>query len=193
MNINLILHGGATSTNSPENDKFFEMFTSLVEKNEVKILMCYFSRKKDRWDDLLARDTPKVLKNTKKKVEFYVPENPQDLLEKLDEYDVLYVAGGKAELIEPLYSDLEALKIKLQGKVYLGSSMGAFMVSSNYVLSFDGQDTLNAHKGLGLLPINCLVHWDIEKNKEEKVEMIKSTSDIPLLTLDEGESVRFIV
>ena len=40
MNINLILHGGATSTNSPENDKFFEMFTSLVEKNEVKILMC---------------------------------------------------------------------------------------------------------------------------------------------------------
>ncbi len=193
MNTQIILHGGATSTESVENDKFFSYFTSLVDKDSVKILMCYFAREKGRWNTLLERDTPKVLKNTNKKVEFYVPDNPQDLLEKLDEYDVLYVAGGTAELIERLYPELKELKTKLRGKVYLGSSMGAFMAGNDYVLSFDKQDTLNAHKGIGLLPINCLVHWDVESKKEEKIKMIKSSSDLPLITLDEGESIKIII
>ena len=173
MSINLILHGGATSTNSPDNDKFFSYFTSLVDKNEIKIMMCYFAREENRWNTLLERDTPKVMKNTGKKVEFHIPKNPKDLLDKLDDYDVLYVAGGTAKPIEALYPDLEELRDKLEGKIYLGSSMGAFMVSSNYVLSVDEQDTLSVHKGLGLLPINCLVHWDVEPNKDKKIEMIK--------------------
>ena len=193
MSINLILHGGATSTNSPDNDKFFSYFTSLVDKNEIKIMMCYFAREENRWNTLLERDTPKVMKNTGKKVEFHIPKNPKDLLDKLDDYDVLYVAGGTAKPIEALYPDLEELRDKLEGKIYLGSSMGAFMVSSNYVLSVDEQDTLSVHKGLGLLPINCLVHWDVEPNKDKKIEMIKSSSDLPLMTLDECESVRFVI
>ena len=137
------------------------------------------------------RDMSKVLKNTDKKVEFCIPKTPQDLLEKLDEYDVLYVAGGSAEPIEALYPDLEELKSKLVEKIYLGSSMGAFMACSNYVLSFDEQDTLNVHKGLGWLPINCLVHWDVEPNKEKKLALLKNASQLPIITLDEGECVKY--
>lgn len=97
---------------------------------------------------------------------FHVLEDVADLLSNIDDYDVLYVAGGEAELLEPYYKSLSFLKEKLAGKVYVGSSMGAFLASKNYVLSFDCQDSDTKHQGLGLLPIQTLCHWNIEeKNK----------------------------
>lgn len=193
MDTTFILHGGATSTDSPDNDKFFSYFTSLVDSQEVKILLCYWARPKVKWQDILDRDKPKVLSLTEKRVVFTLADNPQQLLSEIESHDALYVAGGDAELIEPFYNELTGLKEKLAGKVYLGSSMGAFIISHNYVLSFDSQDSKSVHKGLGILPINSLAHWDQEDHKEEKIALIKQKSDLPILTLNEGESVSFIV
>lgn len=44
-----VLHGGKASKSS---ELYFKKFTSLVNKDEVKILMCYWSRKKSDWDSL---------------------------------------------------------------------------------------------------------------------------------------------
>lgn len=132
-----LLHGGATSQDLPGNDLFFGQFAELVDKDEVKVLMCYFSRPKESWQKLFDRDTAKITKATDKKVLFHIPVDAEDLQSKLAEFDVLYVAGGDAELIEPYYEKLSFLKTGLQGKVYAGSSMGAFMASESYVLSFE--------------------------------------------------------
>lgn len=192
MKTTFILHGGATSDKSKDNDKFFSYFTSLIYKKSVKILMCYFAREKDSWKDLLKRDGEKIEKKTNKKITFAVPEKPEELIKLLPGYDILYVAGGSAELIEPLYAKLDSIKQLLKGKVYIGSSMGAFMVSSNYVLSLENQD-ISIHKGLGLLPFNLLVHWNKEKKKEYKIEMLKNVSDLPILILDEYESLKIVL
>jgi len=96
-----LLHGGATSKDLPGNDRFFAQFTELVDKDVVKILLCYWSRKKDEWQKLTTRDTAKIKNNTKKQVSFYVVEDVADLFSKIKDYDVLYVAGGDAELLEP--------------------------------------------------------------------------------------------
>ncbi len=192
MSTTFVLHGGRTSIESEQNNQFFAKFTSLVDKDQVNILMCYFSRDKSEWQGLFDRDTKKVLANTTKKVNFYVPENPADLKEKIGSYDVLFVSGGDAPPIESLYSDLTWLKEKLDGKVYLGSSMGTFAVSTKYVLSFDEQDSKSIRAGIGLLPINTLVHWDKEQNKQEKIAMLQKDSNLPIITLNEGESVTII-
>lgn len=182
-----LLHGGATSKDLPGNDRFFAQFTELVDKDVVKILLCYWSRKKDEWQKLTTRDTAKIKNNTKKQVSFYVVEDVADLFSKIKDYDVLYVAGGDAELIEPYYKDLTELKTKLYGKIYAGSSMGAFLASEGYVLSFDSQDSDTKHHGVGLLPIQTLCHWDIEGEKEMKLKLLDSVK--PIIVLNEGEFV----
>src|SRR3989344_2107900 len=153
-----ILHGGRTSKVNPQNEKFFEQFTKLVSKDEVTVLLCYFSRKKEEWNALIERDTNYIKKNTNKKVSILIADNPKDLLNKMDSSDVLYVAGGEAELIEPIYKELSGVGEKLKNKIYAGSSMGAFFPSEQYVLSFDSQDTKTIHKGIGLLPFQVLCH-----------------------------------
>ena len=184
-----LLHGGATSKDNKDNDEFFRQFTTLVDKQTVKILLCYWSREKSQWDVLAKRDASKILKNTSKLVELYVLQNTKDLFSKLPEFDVLYVAGGEAKPIEPLYPALEDLKEALKGKIYAGSSMGAFLVSEQYVLSFDSQDSDTVHKGLGLIPMQILCHWNIETKKQEKLKLLETHSDLPVLVLEESKFV----
>ena len=184
-----LLHGGAISKDTKDNDEFFHQFTTLVDKQTVKILLCYWARDKGQWNLLTKRDTSKILKNTSKSVEFHVVQNTKDLFSKLPEFDILYVSGGKAEPIEPLYSALGRLKKSLDGKVYAGSSMGAFLVSEHYVLSFDRQDSNTVHKGLALVPFQILCHWNIETKKQEKLKLLKTHSNLPVLVLEESQFV----
>jgi peptidase E len=181
-----VLHGGETTKPHPENDRFFRCFTEFVEKEEVKILLCYFTKPEDDWETRMEAERKRIEAQTSKKVLLTIAKDPADLLEKMDAYDVLYVAGGNAEPIESMLPLLEGLKEKLEGKVYLGSSMGAFIVSSQYSLSFPTNTSIEVHYGLGLLPISTLCHWNIEKLREKKVAMLKEAApQTPILTLDE--------
>ena len=188
-----VLHGGGTSKDSADNDEFFKRFTSIVHKNEIKILMCYFARPLEKWEELLKRDEAKIRKNTDKKVELIVTKDAGDLLNKLKISDVLYVAGGEQEHLAPYYSKLSELEMALSGKVYIGSSMGAFMVSRNYVLSLSRQEENKVFKGIDILPISTLCHWNVEKKKAYKIQILKDADNqAPIVTLDEGKFAVFV-
>ena len=184
-----LLHGGKTSINNPNNDRFFDEFANLVDKPEVKILLCYWARTKDQWKTKSEQDISRIKKKTNKKIIFQLVENPTKLQIQLTENDVLYVAGGEAYLLEPYYKELGFLKEKLNNKIYAGSSMGTFLVSENYVLSLDDQDTNTIHQGVGLLPIQTLCHWNIETKKEQKLKLLKQNNK-PILVLNETEYVK---
>lgn len=184
-----LLHGGRTSKQHTGNDFFFSQFTKLVDKNTVTVLLCYFSREKTTWEALIDRDTNYINNNSSKNVKILVAEDPQDLFKKLEKSDVLYVAGGDAEPIEALYGQLTDLKSKLNGKIYAGSSMGVFLVSESYVLSMSDQAENEVHKGIGLLPIQTLCHWDMESNKQKKLDLLKNNSERPIIVLNEFETV----
>jgi len=191
--ITYVLHGGRTSIDSPDNDLFFKQFVDLVDKDKVRIMMNFWSRPRDQWDKLLKRDSAKIKKQTEKKVSFYVPQDPRDLFEKLPKYDVLYVAGGEAELIELHLPELSKLEEALKGKIYCGSSMGSFIVSQHYALSFDSQNLKEVHDGLGIISIMILCHWNIENEKAQKVNLLKEkNSTLPILILDEQEFTVFV-
>ncbi len=193
MSTTFVLHGGVTSRVTAENDSFFRTFTSAVDKEKVKIVLCYWAKMKERWDELSKRDQAKVQQQTTKQVEFSVAHDVDDLYKKLQDADVLYVSGGKATLIEPYVPKLSALREKLKGKVYIGSSMGAFICSKQYVLSFASQDSDTVHNGLGLLPINTLCHWDIEDKKKRKLDLLAyATPKLPTVVLDECQCVTIV-
>lgn len=184
-----ILHGGATSTDNEQNKRFFQQFTADIDKDEIKILLCYWSRSEEERLSILERDKITILKNSSKKVIFEVAENSIDLFTKLKKSDVLYVAGGDPELIEPHYQRLDGLKEALEGKVYLGSSMGAFLASSSYVVSSSKNKRDFVQSGVGLLPLQLLCHWDVEKKKELKRNLLIKYSSMPILSLNEFEYV----
>lgn len=185
-----VLHGGKTSRDCPETDRFFKQFVELVDKPKIKYLMCYWARPRAQWQPLFERDKAKVLRQTDKKVTFEIVEDPTDLFDKLSKADGLYVAGGDAKPIERYYPDLKGLKKALEGKVYLGSSMGAFLASKKYVLSLSDQDEDTVHEGVGLLPINTLCHWNVEVKKQMKFDLLRmSDPKTPVITLNELEFV----
>lgn len=184
-----VLHGGKTSKPHEGNEYFFSQFTKLPKSKTVTILLCYFSRERSTWESLIERDTTTIRKNSEKSVKILVAENPSDLFQKLEKSDVLYVAGGDAEPIEALYPQLTDLKVKLEGKVYAGSSMGAFLASESYVLSMSDQAENEVHTGVGLLPIQTLCHWNVEEHKDRKVGLLIDHSDTPIIVLNEFETV----
>src|ERR1035437_5265770 len=98
-----LLHGGRANLQTPQNEKFFGKFTELVNKENVTILLCYFAQEKEKWKDLVERDTNYIKNTTNNSVKILMAESPDDLLQKVDASDILYVAGGEAELIEPTY------------------------------------------------------------------------------------------
>lgn len=188
-----VLHGGQTSVDSPANRRFFKLFTDLVAKNEVKILINYWARPETQWSTLVQRDYTRISKQSSKKILIHVVNNVADLFDLLPSYDVLYIAGGEAELIEPFLAQLTNLNKALQGKVYLGSSMGSFIVSKHYVLPLDSQDDYTVHHGLGIVPIMNLCHWNIENKKIQKIELLKQENkQLPILTLNEQEYSIFV-
>jgi len=185
-----VLHGGMTSKDSLDNDLFFRQFTSLVNKASVKVMMCYWARDRKQWEELLRRDQKKIQLHSAKTVHLSIAEDPKDLFHRIAKYDVLYVAGGDAERIEPLYPELSRLKHYLENKVYIGSSMGAFLASASYVLSLDTQDETSVHSGVGLLPVKILCHWDKETRKQMKLDLLrKKDPESPIVPLDECKFV----
>ncbi len=172
-----VLHGGNTAKDSEENKLFFRQFTSSV-------LLCYFARNKSEWSQLFERDKAKIDPH----VRMSVVHNIADLKAKLPSTNALYVAGGEQEYLEPYIKDLSKLKMLLDGKTYIGSSMGAFLASEHYILSYDRQDSSRIYDGLGFVHVNTLCHWNIENHKEQKIKMLKEKyPEIPILLLNEEE------
>lgn len=185
-----VLHGGRTSVDSADNSDFFKTFSSIPTEKSVRVLMCYFAWQKNDWQGGFDRDTKAIQAQSSKEISFSLASDAEDLLTKIISHDVLYVAGGQAQLIHPYVQKLAQLNKALENKVYIGSSMGAFIVATNYVLSFDDKDQVNVYNGLGILPIGVLCHWNVEEKKAEKLKKVKGDHpDLPVLTLEEKKFV----
>jgi len=115
-------------------------------------------------------------------------ESVEHLFREIVDADVLYVAGGDEEYLRPYMSQLSNLQEALKGKIYIGSSMGAFLVSRHYVLSEDEVHENTVYDGLGYIPYNVLCHWNVETDKDKKIHMLKAVDpQTPILLLEEGK------
>lgn len=188
--ITYVLHGGNSRANTADNEKFFGYFSNLIGKQKIKILFCYWSRERERWGEHIELQKQKILTQASgKTIEFDLVENEDDLIPKLKEADVFYVVGGEEYLIKPYYQILSKAKKYLDGKVYIGSSMGVMIAVESFVLSLTEQEENKVFEGLGWLPIQVLCHWDIEQKKQMKLNLLDNHGKEPILVLDEGQSI----
>lgn len=191
--IKVVLHGGRSGEKSESNDRFFAEFASDVNKPVVRVAMCYWARLKNEWEAKYESDLRLIRNQTEKMIEGIVVENPEDLKAKLADCEVLYVAGGEVAPIQRYVPELKWLAKALEGKTYIGSSMGAFVASIAYVSSSDGEadDQNRVLPGFGMVPVTTLCHFDVEQQKNQKIRLLKEVHpNLPVLTLDEGEWVR---
>jgi peptidase E len=179
-----ILHGGVTSDESllADNKKFFhEMIKDFVNP---KILIVYFARKKEEYPQMLKDDTEIFQQSSPgKKIEIQIAE-AETFEEQARQADIIYVRGGDTtkliELIKTISNFVEAIK----GKVYGGSSAGAYLVSK-YYYSNNADEVM---QGLGILPIKVFCHW--QGSLEDKLKKLASTGeDMPIYKLAEGQFV----
>jgi peptidase E len=191
--IKVILHGGGVGEQRTSNDRLFAEFTNDIDKPMIKVAMCYWARPRDEWEEKCERDVELIKKQSTKVVQYALVENPNDLRINMPECDVVYVAGGDVAPIQRYVPDLDWLPKALDGKTYVGSSMGAFVASVAYVSSSDGEaiDQRRALPGFGLVPVTTLCHFNVETFKQEKINLLRlAYPKLPVVALDEFEWVR---
>lgn len=177
-----LLHGGETSRQSEDNNKFFFEMTK-VDKSPVKILCVYFAREVEAWDKLFDQDQKcfssvaptKVLSFTRADKDFKIFE------EQIKNADVIYMRGGVTEDLLSVLRPFENFGRLLTNKVVSGSSAGVCVLAQYF---HSGTPGTHARAGLGLLPIKTFVHYSEEKQEELK-ELEDLGQQLPIYKIPE--------
>ncbi len=189
-----ILHGGATKLKTEDNKLYFqEMLHGL--KNP-KILMIYFARELDAYDESFKTDAEMFDWADTGESYTLTMATEEAFIEQAQESDVLYFAGGTSyKLIEAIKKQDTDVKKLFEGKVISGSSAGANMVSE----WFYGHGAREVGRGLGALPITVFVHhrasegqkfWlDDERTKEIEDELLLKSGRTEILRIPEQKFI----
>lgn len=170
--IKCILHGGETGRPNEHNKAFYQSWVKDFKDDYTPtILLIYFARKEQEWPQLEEQDSQRFANYTNnRKVNFIVADKqPDKLRAQIKSADVIYVRGGSegdaVTALSPLKHDLLGL---LDGKLYVGSSAGVMVVAH-----YTGSTNNYWKQGLGLLPINSIVHWN--EGLREEFESFKAS------------------
>lgn len=188
-----ILHGGDASAPSALNQEFFTQFTESVDKDSVNILLIFWAQEEHRWQESFDLYSSKIRENTTKNCKIKLINSEAKLYQEMPQADTIYFHGGTIHLVDQI-TQPDKFKEGLNGKTYIGCSMGAYLVSSQYMVSNRVTDKLEVKKGLGLLPLSIVCHWDIKNMKRrQRVKLLREhNSRLPILTVDEQKYVKLI-
>lgn len=170
-----ILHGGNTSTPNSSNNKFFtEIIKDVPDRGHILII--YFARKKEDYNDLFARDKVNFLSHARNKELELVVAKKEQFVNQLKEADAIYMRGGDTfRLLEALkHSDFTK---NIKDKIVAGSSAGAYVLSRY----FFSKSTNDIHEGLGLLPIKVICHYNGNREILDKLKVFGDDLEVVLL------------
>ena len=160
-----ILHGGETGVPNEHNKAFYQEWVKDFPADKVPtILLVYYSRPDEIWNELEKSDKERFAKYTNnREANFVVADNDMDKFkEQIKEADILYFRGGEPQkIIDTMKTIKDEFISLIDGKVYAGSSAGVMFLSD-----FSRSANRDWQQYLGLLPINSFVHYSKELNKE---------------------------
>ena len=167
-----ILHGGCTGIKCESNNRFFaEILKDL--KESARILMIYFAKPEEEWEDKLRKDKISFSSNSGGKKFELILANPdiKKLIEQIKNADAVYLHGGNQDILKEKMAPIANLKELFEGKTIAGSSAGAILLAE-YSHS---RSSIQPHKGLGIMPIKLVVHYSEEL--DNKLEDLKKYGD----------------
>lgn len=165
-----ILHGGATGKQSEDNTNFFLEMTKGVA-GSLTILCVYFSRPKEEWLSLFAQDKERFSSvcPTKNLHCILADDHSNFFKEQLQKSDVVYMRGGKTDMLMETLRQVKNFGALLSDKVVGGSSAGACVLSTYF---YTGTPGSKIREGFGILPIKIFVHYN--EDKQDELEALKS-------------------
>jgi peptidase E len=155
MTTKFILNGGFNIENTVENnDEFYQIILENCQPNS-KILLVFFAKEKDRWDEVSKRVIEDFRRNGFDDNFVFDIADETNFITQIQNTDIAYFSGGATlKLLETLRK-FPGLKDELGGKVVAGESAGA-NVLARYCYSTKSDSVLEA---LGVLPIKIIPHY----------------------------------
>jgi Peptidase family S51 len=184
-----ILHGGKTGVSNKHNEAFYQEWVKDFDKEKSPtVLLVYFSRPKDIWNELKKSDKERFANYTdNREAKFIIASDDiEKFKEQIEETDVIYFRGGEPQKIVDVIGEIKNEFLSLiDGKVYAGSSAGVMFLSD-----YSRSANRGWVKYLSILPINSMVHYS-EKLKGDLEEFKKNhpDNDKEYLLLPETEFV----
>jgi peptidase E len=164
-----------------------EMVSKLNIDKKIRILYVAFAEPKHLWEEKMLVNKElfsKFINNFELQL-----AQVENFTEQIKDADVVYVRGGDTDLLFEVLSSIDGWYKELVGKVYVGASAGAEVISK-YVYNLD---TLCITEYLGIFPIKFIPHWKSDYNApnidwDKAYDDLKEyKEDLPIHTLKEGE------
>ncbi|MGB0757487.1 MAG: Type 1 glutamine amidotransferase-like domain-containing protein [Patescibacteria group bacterium] len=182
-----ILHGGFARTRNELNKSFFTEMVSELSDGDI-VLLVYFSREDNEYEKLTAQDTTFITECAgETKVQFEVA-NKEFFIDQIKSAKAIYFRGGITDKLLATVNEHPEFVEAIQGKIVAGSSAGVYLFSTYYHSASTGK----INKGLGLLPIRVICHFESEAeefdvNEQSIQDMEKYSQDLELVVLHDFE------
>lgn len=179
-----ILQGGYTSTPTERNKIFYQEIVKRIPENG-KVLFLYFAQDQNTWEELLENDREKFEKTGSRNLELKISNFPENgLIEQINNADCIYIRGGSNDSLREQLEKIDDLKKLIGGKVIVGSSAGANLLSTYFYTN----DKERVERGLGVLPIKVFCHYNNTK-KAKLRELENHGEKLPVYTIPEADFV----
>lgn len=194
--ITYILGGGFMKKASDGGQAFFRAI--IGDRKTANVLICCFAMLHDQWQKGYDDVKDKILSVNQDVALSFQNANLDDFLSQVTWADVIVFRGGSTkDLIDNLIK-VHGFQNDLSGKTIVGSSAGAYMLASSYVVA---DTTPQLASGFGLLPIVIATHYrstfihdgDTDKSRVfwDKVDdlMNAQADGRDVITLKEGDFI----
>ena len=152
--ITYILGGGFMKKASDGGQAFFR--TIIGNRNTANVLICCFAMPHDQWQKGYDDDKDKILSVNRDSTLSFQNANLDNFLSQVSWADVIVFRGGSTKDLIDNLCRVHGWQNDLSGKTIVGSSAGAYMLASSYVVT---DTTPQLASGLGLLPIVIATHY----------------------------------
>lgn len=178
-----ILHGGETGIHNEHNKAFYQEWVRDFNQEKIPtILLVYFSRPKEIWNELEKSDKERFAEYTNGREASFIVANDdiETFKSQIKESDVIYFRGGEPQkIVEVMEKIKDEFLSLIEGKIYVGSSAGVMFLSD-----YSRSGSRDWEKYLGILPINSAVHYSeelIESLEEFKKNHLENDKEYILL------------
>ncbi len=152
MNTTFILAGGNDRTTEGYGQRLAHEITKYIAR--PKILSCFYSWPASTWEAKAVDWKGWFSQYFGEDIAFDYAKT-ETFLSQIDWADVIYLHGGDTQMLFDTLPATDSLIMHFKGKIVVGSSAGANVLSKNY---WSSKRALPNH-GLGFADVNVMVHY----------------------------------
>jgi len=122
-----------------------------------KILECIFGMSDGSRENSMKKDEELFRKFFPGRAIEFKLARPENFIPQINNADVIYFRGGETSKLHSELSKIPGWQEAVKGKIIVGASAGAYVLSDYYIQFNEDAPTLE--KGFGLVPVKIVAHY----------------------------------